>query len=394
MPLKNNVINTVTNFYIFAGLYGLIVVNNTNERFYLFTVIYVGLLFFLCMFNFRKLRIPGRSAIDLLPMLFIFTWGYGFLIGLLKSNNISFALRNFSGLLLYFVFYLFIGIGVDVQAIKKIVCMIVILVAIFTPLTFGVVKIGHVMEIRKIPLLNCFYLNYDDLGNVFVMYYCVSFLIAGYAICLYKCVYNNKYLGKHMLGCVYFLSVIMVCSRCGGTEAALLGMTFIIIAIAVRTRLTIKLFLIAMFSTVFICLFLVASGINPFQKIFGMVDSGNIVRYSQINYILKNLSFVGKGLGAEYTSIGKGYAIEVQYLDMLYKFGIFSLVIYGGYLITFYKAIKLLKKGNGNILYVIPLALLGGNFIGLGNPVLFSTNTIFSHIVSLLLIKQFEEEKI
>lgn len=92
---------------------------------------------------------------------------------------------------------------------------------------------------------------------------------------------------------------------------------------------------------------MVIKDINSFEVVFGAHNGGNRVRYEQINYVLLHLFILGHGLGTEYGEIGKGYAIEVIYLDIIYKFGIAVIPIFYAYFFTFMKAIKLMKKGTG-----------------------------------------------
>ena len=73
-----------------------------------------------------------------------------------------------------------------------------------------------------------------------------------------------------------------------------------------------------------------------FLEDYGSGSAGNLVRINQLGLMLNDLSIFGSGLGVEvpgYDHRTQSYGFELTYINMLHKFGIFSIVYYVFFLI-------------------------------------------------------------
>lgn len=393
MKRKISFLHLISYIYIVAGLWGLINTDNTNTAFYVFTVGYVFAV--MCFMVASNGNLTLRcNKVNRIPIMMVVIWLFGFLVGILKQNNISYMVRNFAGLFLYLVFYFLVGVRLNLKTVEKIIVVLSSVVIIFTLIVYVMLRLSMINIVQSLPFVNCFMLNLDETGYISVWYNAISLLPLGYVCCLHKCFHSGKYSFKDLFIIAGSLGVMMTCARTGGVEIMILGMTAIVYISEFGFRVQKSFLFIGATAVAVVTLFFIWKGINPFVVIFGAADGGNSVRYRQIEYILSNLSVLGHGLGAEYTAIGKGYGIEVIYLDLVYKFGVAVIPIFYSYIYTFVQAIKFIRQGNGGYKEAIPLALMSYTFIALGNPVLFSATSVLCHVIALMIIEQKKYENI
>src|SRR5690606_3660100 len=46
---------------------------------------------------------------DWIPILFLFVWAYGVIMGLINGNDIGYIVRNFAGMVFYLAYYIILG---------------------------------------------------------------------------------------------------------------------------------------------------------------------------------------------------------------------------------------------------------------------------------------------
>lgn len=106
--------------------------------------------------------------------------------------------------------------------------------------------------------------------------------------------------------------------------------------------------------------------------------------------MLDDLSFWGKGLGATISGIVRSqdapYGFELTYINLIHKFGVFSLFLFGGWAYMFFRSICILWKSK-NIESVIVFSSLGYMFPSIGNPLLMHPTLVLLNCLTLYLIK-------
>ena len=131
----------------------------------------------------------------------------------------------------------------------------------------------------------------------------------------------------------------------------------------------------------------------------------NDPRIDQMNYIFRdgNFSFFGRGLGASFSgtellrSADASYGIEISYINILDKFGFFSILFvpYLLYLLKQYSHCFSTKEKDE--IYIYRVSFLYSNtylILALGNPIIFSLQLNFLSLIFLsLLSAKIEFEK-
>lgn len=393
MKKKVYLLRFITEFYIIIGLWGMMKTKNeSNEGFYLITVVYF-LLFIICLSG-NKFKCC-MDIMSLIPLMMIGVWCYGCIFGIIHGNNIRYVLRNFSGMLLYILVYFFNSANIKIERINKLLLRLSVCLSILTPIAYFflfVIPDQRGWFVLKIPFLNAFATGIELTGFAVVYSGTHCLLTISYGYCLYQCINRDKYINKYLLFAVFDILVAVAFGKSGGLELEILMMTGVMIFFPFLKKITSKKTILLILGITAFILFINRVGLKPLLSIFDPGDEGNSTRYGQINYIFNNLSIFGHGLGAEYIAIKKGYGIEFIYGDLLYKFGIFGVIPIVIYFYTLIKSIKILAKSHGDWSDIIPFALMGYTFYALGNPVLFSGSSVISHILALIYIKEKEKQ--
>ena len=124
---------------------------------------------------------------------------------------------------------------------------------------------------------------------------------------------------------------------------------------------------------------------NPVETIFGAQSLGNAERYAQAQELLDDVVPFGHGLGAPITSgysrsVTYPYGFELSFLNVIHKFGVFSL-FYFAFLL--YSGYRILTSQKPILERSAALGLLGYTFPAIGNPVLFAVQAVFIHMLAL-----------
>ena len=124
---------------------------------------------------------------------------------------------------------------------------------------------------------------------------------------------------------------------------------------------------------------------DPADVIFGPQSLGNVERYAQASQLLADVVPLGHGLGAPITSgysrsVLYPYGFELSFLNVVHKFGVFSL-IYFGFLL--YSGYRILRSEKPIIERSAAMGLLGYTFPAIGNPVLFAVQAVFLHMFAV-----------
>jgi hypothetical protein len=77
------------------------------------------------------------------------------------------------------------------------------------------------------------------------------------------------------------------------------------------------------------------SSFETFLKLYSSEIAGNVTRSVQLEYIIADLNLFGRGLGSSVTGYnvgGRTYGLELSYLNLIHKLGVFAIFILISYL--------------------------------------------------------------
>jgi hypothetical protein len=116
------------------------------------------------------------------------------------------------------------------------------------------------------------------------------------------------------------------------------------------------------------------------------VVQAKIARREMTIAFLHDLHPLGRGLGAPLKGNKRdpmGYGFEQNYLNLLHKFGVFALVIFGAYLVACLRIVLAISAFRTRHFAFASAAFLAGLIMGLGNPTLMSPIMVTLHCMVL-----------
>lgn len=131
--------------------------------------------------------------------------------------------------------------------------------------------------------------------------------------------------------------------------------------------------------------------LNIIYDMFSDEDESNVERYDQMVYMLKDISFFGKGLGSLIPGTQRSelapYGYELSYINIVHKFGFMSLFIFAGWFYMMKKSIIGFLKVIDNKYYLVVFSSLGYLFPSVGNPLIFGPNLVVLTATSLYILR-------
>ena len=330
----------------------------------------------------------------------IFMWWYGFLIGLIRGNEISFIIRNFAGLLLYSYYFLLHISKAKMESVIRMTVAVGITICACVLIARGLYAVIGAPEVYKYYGLYWLTGKIDGNDGNFTR---TSIRIASesgiyilFSIAMYKILYCKKWLYLVLAGVV---AIQLIWTRSSGY---ILALVFLIGLFGIGMCVNIKrdkIHLILVVLCIFMGILIVVGSnfnfVGAIMTFFSSEDEGNAIRYEQINEILRELSLIGRGLGATFETVNVEkqfpYSIEVIYLNIFHKFGVVAI----GYLIILIKTYWncLMNICNNHNVYemYICLGLMSYAVISLGNPVLFAPQNVIFHTIVIYILERVKE---
>lgn len=359
-------------------------------------IICAVLLFFVVLFFAVSGRgIPKiRHLIDFMPAAFFLCWAYGFILGLLSSNELAYTVRNFAGMSLYLSYYIFSYMKLDAKSLVKIVFIAAIINAIYSYM--------HVFWFFFLTDYNYFsYLRLYYSSGLIVISPIISCFIASIVISEK----NNAYCYGGFKGVFWAVFLVFPYAVFSFSKGFLASFVFLImiywfcvlIKMTTSTRISIVAF----------CYFNLVVGMSVFVSfqfggdllfLYSAAEASNMIRSEQLNYLVSEFSFWGNGLGAvpenDYVrNLEFPYGFELSYLNVIHKIGVFSILLFLCYgasvLIPLYnlltrREIYYSSLALGAMMYLVP---------AYGNPILFGPISAFLHCIAVYWIKASFTEK-
>lgn len=345
---------------------------------------------------FFQLKFIFKNIYTIQWFLLIGCWLYGLIIGFINGNETTYIIKNFAGMAVYSLFVILYYYKPEILVIKKILFFSSVFSTLFT-IIMWVTK--HILNatyiIDSIPIIN----NYSNGVGVNILYSTQILIFISLGICIYDIItcQRKKEFNKQMFCKLLIILLnsiaILICVKQGGFLLAYIMTILISVFFAVKERFKLTRNQIKVFIGSMVCLILLFLLFSFFTngivyKIFNPEDIGNSRRMEQIRLVFEESRFFGYGLGATFrndilvTKVAP-YGIEVVFINVIHKFGIFSLFIFFSYLLVYFKTLFQDSNHRTNLYAILCLSFL---FPALGNPYLFHPLSILLHCFSLYLI--------
>lgn len=363
-------------FLIVAGNF-MITKYGSYSRTYVFFVLFL----FLFLILTRGKLIYPKHYIALIPFAFLSIWIYGFIVGIIRGNEISYILSNFVGILMYVLFYCFYSLNVPIKKIINLLLIVSGTVIVLTLMAYIDMYVLKNMFFLKIPILKDF-----QMANT-IEYASRELIYIAYLYFLYKILFMKQYKLGYIVMVLFAWIAELKCIQSGGDTLAICVLTGILCVLWAYKKWDKRLFYCVVILGVIVAVLLLVMPQSPILVLFSAEDAGNSIRYRQIEVLLSDISLWGHGLGASFGGkIGNAYAIEVIYLNIFHKFGVLAIFMILAYAYTVLAAIGIILKTEDDAKAVIPLACMGYLIPSLANPMLFAPPHVLVHCVALLLI--------
>ncbi len=366
-----------------------------SSIYYIFFGIIV-ILFFL--YTLIRHKIQKFETIDLIASSFILIWAYGFILGLIKGNNISYVISNFAGMICYFSYFVFVGYKIDIQILTKI-----ILLSGFLLCFLAIASMMSIFYGNPLPFVDT-NISFSSTGQFRIYFPNLAIIYCLLGISFYQILYNNKDyrfmgLNKRIISLIYFiLSFVALFFLCASKGFAL-GIIYVIGIIFLfsygsqikRNKLHLSFFFFIFLITVLLSIIITSGYFNIITNMFEKEDISNIARYEQLNFLLADIKLLGNGLGATVPGYISNpelpYGFELTFINVIHKFGIFSIVLFFNWIYMLSYLFKQCWNKKNIITNVVMLASLGYLFPSIGNPLLFHPSLVILNSIVLYHIK-------
>lgn len=367
------------------------------------TAVYYGifvfsLMLFILRYSIHPFFVSSYKE-DFIAKSFFIVWFYGFILGLFVGNKTEYVIANFGGMVCYLIYFVFVRLGIDVDKIIKISLISGFILALYAIISMLSFLLGYNMPFLESNL------DLASTGQIRVYFTNMSVIYPLFATSLSYLFFNHKYLQKLPFPKILFLLTFIALFPVSGSKGFILGglyvvgVFFVFSTISSIHELKFKYsYIIAMIIGLIAYFVLDDMGyITIIDNIFSPDDESNLSRYDQLYYMINDLNFLGHGLGATISSIVRSeegpYAFELVYINLIHKFGVFSLFLFYGWIYMFIRTFKYFKNPQMRKYGVFLVGSLGYLFPALGNPSLMHPSLVFLNSLTLYLLRQLNQSE-
>jgi len=354
---------------------------------------------FVGLIKIAKNRILAKTNISLIASLFLLVWLYGFLLGLF-NNKIDYVIANFAGMVLYLLYFVFSSFKFSKNDIIKILILTSI-INVLGSIIYWIYQFINLDNIQNYAMTTgqvrlYYFLNMSTYYILLIYTFSLIIMPIKYKIEYYKNVFN---IFNQKIYSILFFLLALIAILLSASKGFVLGfiilmtLSFLMLnKIYIFKRITNKKII---YVFVFLLISLPILFMLNYEKLFTMIfsseDLGNQVRFAQFYVLYNDLTFFGKGLGAEVSNNfdGNTYGFELSFVNIFHKFGIMGILLIIGYLMTFYYIFKRFKKNKLSSL--IALSCMGYLLPSIGNPILFAPTNVVLHVCALLILDKKDE---
>lgn len=366
------------------------------------TNVYYGIfLFFLVLFLLKYGLRPFFVASykeDFIARTFFLVWLYGFLLGFIFGNKTEYIIANFAGMICYLVYFIFVRLKIDIDKAIKITYVSGFILSIYAIISilsflfgFGIPFLESNLDLASTGQFRIFFSN---LGVVYPLF----------ATSLGYFLFNRANLPQLVFPKFLFLLTFIVLFLVSASKGYVLGGLYVLGTIfafstfnSIRDLRIKPTYILVIILGLILYMVLEDLGyIEIIDKIFDSNDESNIERYDQLYFMIKELDFIGHGLGATIAGTIRSekspYGFELVYVNLIHKFGISSLFLFYGWLYMFIRSFKYFKNPITRKYGIFLIGSLGYLFPALGNPSLMHPSLVFLNSLALYILRQLNQD--
>lgn len=358
-------------------------------------------------------KLPGRMSrqqliIDAIAFAFLAVWLYGLVLGIAMGNDSRLVIRNFAGMAMYSVYFLFVLLRISASQIFSAVYWAGLFVTVLTLILAGAADLanadihsdwfaliaGPIMEGGATGLRRIFF------TNQMVIFAVIAVTLYRIAHALHRRLFPRI---LDSLVCVLALVAGVLVPAARGNVLALIVLVVLLILVFAmptirRGRFSVGLAALVSASLIGFAMLLAIGYADLIFLMFSKKDVGNILRYEQFWALLDECTWIGKGLGAGlesgYARSDRAYGFEIIYVNIFHKFGIAAILLIAGYVCTLYYACAALYRNASPYDYAsCALGSMAFTTVALGNPMLFSPVCVLLHCAALYLLREQKQPK-
>ena len=347
---------------------------------------------FFILLIFKKGTFPKLYFIDILAFIPLVIWTYGLFIAILYQNNYYGIIRNFAGILFYITYFMLIFWRISYRQLLTVLIRSSI---IYVLIVLAYSDIG--------TYFGSGFKNYERDGlGVFRLYYSLGLAIFFPTLFIYSSNYiptlkNDAKRLALVKKNPYMIFALLCCLAFSGSKGFYLGVLVILVIVFLlsifRLMKTLRISLLAITFVVISVPFIISfytEIVNKIGVIFLLEFDATHPRVIQREELISDFSFFGKGLGGVIEGYERdflGYGFELSYLNIIHKFGIFSIFIFISFITpVFYSFYKIFVSTN-KINSYLPLMLMIYLIPALGNPIIFAPISVLLHCIAIYLIR-------
>jgi hypothetical protein len=345
------------------------------------------------------LTVDNRSLLDYIPLLMVVSWLYGAIVGTVSGVDLSLVFRNFFGMTIYCLYPVFAFWFRDRKQVLRFIWYCALasatLLTIFIVDSLYDINFGEGGDFDRTQA-------FEEIGlHSFRLHYASNsfFLLAGLLLVIPRA-RENSGLSRISTPIAWLLIAWFLGLYLSSLSKGFLLALLMLVAACLLTRKSGRIWIAAVAVPLGIVLLVNVDWQSWSTLLFGDEFSGRSARSEQYEYLMSDLTLFGHGLGAAlsnspYSRDTLGYGFELTYLNLIHKFGVFSLVIFGALAYTVLVALVLLtsRSPKRRLTGAIGLTLMLYLVVSVGNPIMFSPIGVVSHMLVVLLMKrQLQEE--
>jgi hypothetical protein len=367
--------------------------------------------------EFFRNCLKSSRLIDLVPVLMLLVYVYGFVVGIIAGNQWEYVIRNFAGMTLYFVYYCFVASDISVLSLNNTLFRSAVLVFFATAV---ISMAANLIGLSRLPAwFNVIFGNTEGLAstgqsrvifisqiNQFILFvHGLIFLInrKQYAQPIAMDSKSNVKIGpvkSTPAALLAITSAIFTLIFAAASKAHILAVMILTVGIValfehrrwLRLRITSSLLFLGLISLLAVVVITNTGYASLFFAVFDPTDSSNSIRGLQLSILLSDTTFWGRGLGAyipEYIRAPEQpYGYELTYINLLHKFGAMALLVFWGFA---YTIILIVRANQSKLLHLsltaTAIGAMGYLFYSWSNPALFSPQAILLHCSALYLLR-------
>lgn len=355
-------------------------------------LVLIGGLMLVTFFALLRGTWPKFELIDFVAITLLFVWIYGFSLGIIKSNNLVGVVRNFAGLLFYLLYFFMVFSGITRSKLLKVLVNASIVYLIIS------------LSLGASNFLNNELVEFDEHGTSSLrLYFSTGQLIliptlfiflTGSSPALRSDFDRLAIVKRNNLVIVgIILSLILSGGKGFYLELASLFVLFFSLSF-------LRFFTKGMLGywSLFWLVTCAAIGIYFFNEIISIVLSLTTMEFDashprviQSKALIEGFTWFGEGLGGtvpNYSRDPLGYGFELSYHNIVHKFGVISLFIFGSFLIPIFYSLHSIFLRPGKIYSYLPLIFMLYLLPSWGNPTIFSPVSVVLHCLALYFIRR------